>query len=344
MNYFKVNLQRHFLYHTKEVCSIAVSSQGLVASGERGSTPCIMVWSIKDLVPRCIFSGQHNADVYLLRFLGEENYLASVCKRLNPGVLIHNIETNELLFSCCLEEFIRGIDILDFQTAEIIEEQKFSNNRMNIVMFSQHCIYFFYHKNLNGMYSILQHDKQNNLFGESLSEITSIKTALLSTSGSHLRSLSAGWQISILTGHSDGKVCIWNVDSNHEKIIPSKILCFYNSSVSNIVITSLGFTVCTEDLGLHIWDLDFTSNIKELDLNTFGLRIDSKLKNVVCKDDLLFFLTLESEMFSFELKLSPMWSKNMFVHKYEVKAVNTVFALGEDMTSAKFIERVRICL
>lgn len=299
-----------------------------------------MVWSIKDLVPLCIFSGQHNADVYLLRFLGEEKYLASVCKRLNPGVLVHNIETKELLFSCCLDEFIRGIDILDFQTAEIIEEKTFANNRMNFFLFSQHSIFLFYHKNLNGMFSIVQHDKSNNSFGESLSDITTIKTALLSTSGSHCRSLGAVWQITILTGHSDGKVCIWSVDSSHEKVNPLRILCFYNSAVSCIVITSMGFTLCTEDLGLHIWDLDFTTNIKELDLNTLGLRIDSKLKNVVCYNDLLFFLTLDSEMFSFELKVSPMWSKNMFVHKYDVKTINTVFSLGDDMTCVKFIERV----
>lgn len=343
LNYYKAKKQRLFLYHEAEVCSVALALDGTVASAERGTSPAIMVWRIKDLVPICTFKGQHNSDVYLLRFLGEEKFLASVSKRLNPGILVHNIETKELLYSCCLQEFIRGIDIIDFQMAQIIEENAFSNNRMNLILFSQHTIYFFYHKNNDGMYSLIKHSKQDNTFGESLSDITSIKTSLLSTSGSHLQSLCASWQVTIMTGHSDGKVCIWTLDSSNTSILPSKILCFYNAPVSSIVITSMGFTVCTEDLGLHIWDLDFNANIKELDLNTLGLRIDSKLKNVVCKDDLLFFLTIDCEMFSFELKVSPLWSKNVFVHKYEVKSVNTVFALSDEMTCLKFIERVDFC-
>lgn len=299
-----------------------------------------MVWSIKDLVPTCIFAGEHNDEVYLLRFLGDENYLVSACKRLTPGVLIHDISTKQLVFACCLDEFIRGINTIEYLVAEIIEERKFSNNRMNFFFFSQHSIYFFYHKNSDRKYSILKHDKMENNFGETLGDITSLKTLLLATSGSHLKCLAAGWEVTILSGHADGKVCIWTVDQSHTSIKPSRILCFYSSPITAMVITSLGFTICTEDLSVHIWDLDFATNIKEMDLNSLGMKINSKLKNVVPNDDEFFFITIDSEMFSFELKVSQMWSKNMFVHKYQVNAINSVFALGDEMTCTRFVERV----
>ena len=155
-----------------------------------------------------------------------------------------------------------------------------------------------------------------------MAAITCVRAVLKSSSSSILLSLAPDWLTTLLTGHSDGKVCIWTVDYDNMAIRSERILCFYNAFVTDIVVTSIGYAICTNDMGVHVWDLDMTNSVKEVDLNTLGLRLNAKLKNVVPSENKLFFLTLESEMFSVDLFISPAWSKNMFVYKYEIQAID----------------------
>lgn len=340
VNYFKIYKQQHFLHHRKEVCSIAVSQSGLVASGERGSNPTVFIWRIKDLTPIHAVTSIHNADVYLLRFMNDDAHLISIGKRLDSSVVVVDVKTGNTIYACCLNEFIRGISTIDFQISQIIEEQSFSNNRRNFFVYSQSSIYFFSHDYSPQSYAIVKHDKDAHAYEEQLAAITCVRAVLKSSSSSILLSLAADWLITLLTGHSDGKVCIWTVDYDNMAIRSERILCFYNAFVTDIVVTSIGYAICTNDMGVHVWDLDMTNSVKEVDLNTLGLRLNAKLKNVVPSENKLFFLTLESEMFSVDLFISPAWSKNMFVYKYEIQAIDSIFTLGEDMRAVKMIERV----
>ena len=63
--YYKLNKQRHYIQHEKEVCSLAVSKGSLAASGERGSSPTIHVWDINTLQTVCILKSYHKHDIYL---------------------------------------------------------------------------------------------------------------------------------------------------------------------------------------------------------------------------------------------------------------------------------------
>ena len=100
--------------HEQEVCAIDVYSNGNVASGDRGYSPVIFVWSLHDLKIIHTFKNNHNSDIYILKFVNQGKFLVSCSKRLTPAIIVHDLDTGQIIHSCYVNEFIRGISTINY--------------------------------------------------------------------------------------------------------------------------------------------------------------------------------------------------------------------------------------
>ena len=108
--YYRLNEQKHYIEHDKEVCSLAVSKGSLVASGERGTLePGIHLWDINTRKNITIISGHHKSDIYLLAFSNQDKYLISCAKRIATPIYIFDVEDYTMILSINVTDF--GINI-----------------------------------------------------------------------------------------------------------------------------------------------------------------------------------------------------------------------------------------
>jgi WD40 repeat protein len=98
-----IKKQRHYLNHTQEVISIAVSTidGSLIASGELGDRPEIHVWSRKTLETVRVIRGKHLQGVSLLQFTNDNRYLVS-CS-LARAVIVYDWSSGVVAVSTYLE-------------------------------------------------------------------------------------------------------------------------------------------------------------------------------------------------------------------------------------------------
>lgn len=152
--YFKINVQRHFTHHRNEVSALSVSSNGLVASGERGKNPCIIIWNIFKREPIAFLRNDHKDDVYLLSFINEDKYLASCSLRLKPSVVVYNVETKQTILATFVDDFVRNISVITYLVAEFNSLEDFDDLRPYFFMFSRDAIFMFKFEKETGTYSL----------------------------------------------------------------------------------------------------------------------------------------------------------------------------------------------
>lgn len=141
--YFKINVQKHFNHHRNEVSALAVSSKGLVASGERGKNPCILLWNIFKREPIACLRNDHKDDIYLLSFINEEKFLVSCGLRLQPSVVVYDVETQEIVLTTFVDDFVRNVSTITYLVAEFNSLEDFDDLRPYFFMFSRDALFMF---------------------------------------------------------------------------------------------------------------------------------------------------------------------------------------------------------
>ena len=77
----KLNEQKHYIEHEKEIQSLALSSCNLIASGEHGNKPAIHIWDYNKLQSINIIRGIHKNGVLYMEFLNNNQFLATCSGR-----------------------------------------------------------------------------------------------------------------------------------------------------------------------------------------------------------------------------------------------------------------------
>ena len=81
-------------YSKREILSLAVSSTNLIASGEYGNKPAIHIWDYNTLKSINIIKGIHDNGVMYMKFLYNDNFLATCSWRNNSQVIVYNIHNS----------------------------------------------------------------------------------------------------------------------------------------------------------------------------------------------------------------------------------------------------------
>jgi WD40 repeat protein len=140
--HYKINEQTHYIHHESEISAVCVSKSGKVASGERGTSPCIHIWSIKDLVPSLILKGEHKSDIYLLEFISNDAYLISCGKRVDTPIFIHNIELSIVVLSTHVDQFVRCILPINNLIGDFKHNSTYNTNNCFILLSAEKIYYY----------------------------------------------------------------------------------------------------------------------------------------------------------------------------------------------------------
>jgi WD40 repeat protein len=335
--------------HSQEVCSLDVAQSGIVASAERGQYPSIIIWKLSTLTPWRVFKRQHNQHIHVLKFIGNDKYIMSASCRLDSGISVHDITTEKLLLSVYLPTFIRNGISTRSLIGEIIPSADSPSNALHFLLFSRYCLYFFKHGLFGKSYVLSEQriDDSDNNNGESLAGIVCTLAFYINLDNSFIKCFSGriyahleDRSLELLTGHEDGKIGLWRYSEDTEKFVFSRVLAQYNSPVVAILDTQIGFAICTEDMGIHIWDHDLRNCVKEIDINSMGLRQNSKLRNILSSGKTLFAITCKGETFKIELELRAEWRSNKYMYRYQIETMHSLFSLGEELRCLEVIERV----
>lgn len=343
--YYKVGTQAHYLHHRQEVCAIDVAASGLVASGEKGPSPSIHIWNLKELETKVVLSRMHDSDIYIVRFINDDNYLASASLRLNPAVVIYDVKDFSVVFSCYLEEFIRGISVPTLVVSEVLQSAEQARFQKHFLLYSRNNLYLFRHRQAEHYnepyYKLLESSgRRHSDSGHYMTEITNVLCLVVDAENSRNRLFSHKKIMRLVVGHEDGKVSLWLWQ--HEDLLEfQKVLASFAAKVTEILPTGQGVAFCTQDLSIQLWDYDLKNRLKQLNLNTMGIQINSRLKNILCTSgDRLFFSTFDGEIFYVDLVLSSEWRKSQFVYRYSLKCLPEVFSFLGKMECLDLVERV----
>jgi WD40 repeat protein len=92
--------QRHFEGHGDDIISLHMHPDGvLVATGEIGKSPKVIVWSSADCKPHAVLTGLHSRGVNNVAFSREGNRLATVGLDDNHTVAVWKWKTSDLIAS-----------------------------------------------------------------------------------------------------------------------------------------------------------------------------------------------------------------------------------------------------
>lgn len=153
--YYKLNEQRHYINHESDICSIAVSKTGLVASGDTGKKSSVHIWDLKTLKNKVVFKAYHKHDVYLLNFTNNDKFLVVCGKRLITPVIIYDIEQETVVLSTHVDQFVRQIitvhNLIGSFSYGMEDEENSSLVEKHFILLSSEKIFFF-ESNKYGIY------------------------------------------------------------------------------------------------------------------------------------------------------------------------------------------------
>lgn len=174
----KLNEQRHYTNHTSEVRSLTSSGGNFIASGEGNTaSPSIHIWDIHTLKTLCEFKGYHKTDIYLLKFLKNDQHLASCSLRENTPIHIFDRIKKTILFSCRIEGVARGIvqiNLIDFKNRDNLELGTLPKIHKNFMTFTKSHLLYFKQSNLHSIISLQDTKKYRDV-----SDITSCLSFVL---------------------------------------------------------------------------------------------------------------------------------------------------------------------
>lgn len=229
--------------------------------------------------------------------------------RSNTPVILHDVETRTIVFSHCVDEFVRNI-------VPIMVNEPTGNKTTdkNFMLYSKNKIFYI---KQNELHSIVR--LQNMQRFEALSDINSaicIATRIQlppKEKGSHDDSQEkpvdayeeeeSELSLAVLTGHVDGKVVLW------DNLVPSKVVIKCESGVVDICILKSSIVIATSDGIIEFWSLGFKTQIKQIDIKLFSFKLMShSIKNLVMTNKNLYFNTYGGDFI--KLKLNFVRDKN----------------------------------
>lgn len=144
----------------------------------------------------------------------------------------------------------------------------------------------------------------------------------------------------LITGHQTGMVIKWLYRPESNSLSIDRIITDYHMPIVSVLLMEDSVGIFTEDMSLHIWDQKLRNNVKEVDINGMGVRINSKPKTILLHEQDLFVLSQEGDMIVLTLKLRRDPEKSVFVFKHELYTLNNIVHLRKQMRAVKFFERV----
>lgn len=154
--YEKLNEQQHYVEHENAIGSLAVSHSSLIASGEKGDEPKIHLWDVHTLKTIHVFQNDHKADVYLLEFIKDDNYLVSCSLRSNTPVVVYDVNNRTIVFSYWVDELVRQIVPIytDIQQLGESRESTHKFTDKNFLLISKYKAYYIKQNELQSVLSL----------------------------------------------------------------------------------------------------------------------------------------------------------------------------------------------
>lgn len=300
----RLNEQRHYTQHKSEVSSLAVSKGNLVASGEGNcQVPSIHIWDINTLKLLCEFSGYHSNDISVLEFLKGDQLIASCSLRDDTPIYVFDRVKRCVAFSYRVDEMVRGIlPVVFFGKEGRSQEQNFErsvgrnsivskkslNTQENItsqiegnfLIFSRTKFYYFNQSDLHSVLRSQDISKFERLSNTSITAAFVYYQNTTTTTANNLddtfKESTRGHNISVISGHSDGKVILWS------NFVPKKSLFNFESEIIDICFFPPYLAFATDSFKIMITTTKLDSVIKVIDLNMHSSSLYSlSIKNLV---------------------------------------------------------------
>lgn len=325
--YYRLNEQKHYIEHDKEICSLAVSKGSIVASGEKGSNPSIHIWDINTRKNIHTISDLHKGDIYLLNFSNSDQYLISCTKRMDTPIYIFLMKDYSMILSVSVNDF--GINVCNIykilvESKPVIDDnynKKTKGNDLKNRMLSK----MGHEKSASDISYVNEYDitdicdfiilSSTKMYYFENNGIVFTKTEVDISKFKDVSPITAGLayyipvdidqekyikknEFYMLTGHSNGDVLVWKSMN-----IPRKWVKFTKFSVISIVLLKEGIAIMVSDMKIHIYDHELKSEINTIELNEFPFKwYSNKLKSMISADRKLFILSYGGDLIKYKLK------------------------------------------
>jgi len=249
----KSNEQTHYLDHEKEVISLAVSQSSWIATGELGDLPAIHIWDCDTLQNIAILKGIHDSGVHLLSFMKDDEFIVSCGIRTNSPLLIYNIKDTSLVLSTYLGGF--ALDLRPIVSYVAIPDKKDNAGKYQIsesngeelsgnsfFACTEDSVFVFTHR--NGQFKTGELYIQEYEIASPISCCVAMK---VNVDNPYLKAYANENDKSLvfLTGHSGGKVFVW------ENYVLREELVDYKSEILAITCLDFGVVIATDSSFLY---------------------------------------------------------------------------------------------
>lgn len=288
--------QKHYTEHSQDINSVALTKQ-LACTAEAGNSPKIRIWRIKTLETVQVLSGIHQTPITLLGFTNNEQHLVS-CSTYT--VVIYDWKTKNILVTTNHTQQIVDLYLLPRIT---------SNSCFILGCTQEFTIYTIGKDRLNI---------------ESVSiDLSMTKSKITSIAGQGIYDLKTENRFTLLTGHLDGTVLLW------ESADFQRILIIYESIVTSIQAIVKWYAIAT-GLGLiYFWDSGLESCHKIIELSMFTFKLLSfEVNSMIFCNKKLYVNTVGGDLI--EIKI------NFDCLKVAPKRVSGIIPIHEGQT--------RVCL
>jgi len=211
-----------------------------VASGELGEKPAIHVWESDTLQNIAVLKGIHSKGVSLLCFIKQNDLLASCGVRIDSPLLVYNVNDGTLVLSTRLKGYALDLQIAkpylwDPEEKDFIPEEDQTNL---IFSCTEHELYIFtYESGIFTTGEIRMSEFQIT------SPITCCYAFTCDYSSDDTQNIDK--KIVTLTGHSNGKVLVW------ENMQDKRELDDYKGTVIDITCSEINVIIASSPSFLH---------------------------------------------------------------------------------------------
>ena len=338
--YFVSNEQQHYLEHDNEVTAICISRAGLVSSAEHSETdPRVHIWHYRDRRRARCLSGIHRSDVYILSFVCSDRYLLSCGKREQTTVVIYSMDEDRIHYSTFVDTFIRNVmqpyTLLSDDVVERLSDMSVLYNDV-FYMYDRYAVFevqvsLCRVREMNvreapediamgpitsGMYMMMNVAKVERIYAYDRRDIGLV----------------------MLTGHSDGKLALWEYRAQGFKY--TRMVHEYKYSVVQLLYVGIGVAVCTDDAIISVWDLRMMDVLYIHDMSQLTFKLNSlKIKNVAWARDKIMLDTYSGDFVSISIKPKKEMKKDSFIYSIDGKRYRNIVKLNGKLTCSLLIEK-----
>ena len=128
----------------------------------------------------------------------------------------------------------------------------------------------------------------------------------------------------MISGHKNGKVVYWE-NTEYKGYLDN-----YKEEIVSIVSYDKGIVIATGCSYLHFWDLKLEKNLKNLDINSLQLKLNSvDIISLEISGDKLMIVTRGGDVIQIALEQKREQKKNSLSYKFISKRSNNIFQLQE---------------